>query len=203
MSKILSQSGNSLADIYNVEGSIAGIETLETRELPIVHELGATVFAERFAGRIRRLSSGAINQSSNFDVTLTAPSPGPFRVLGMSVLANQAARVTKVMVAMQDAEAGRELPVLLWDINADAERAVRIVDDGGGAATLVALIPSVTPQVPTLGFGSDQLRQVGNLVMRGSTEAFGAGDVTILALLYLGFTERRGLSSRGLPVPSW
>ena len=45
MVKILSQAGISLADLYNVEGSIAGIEQLDTRELPIVHEMSGTIFS--------------------------------------------------------------------------------------------------------------------------------------------------------------
>ncbi len=205
MVKILSQSGDSLADLYDVKGSIAGIEELETRELPIVHEMGATVFSERLGGEIVRLSSGDILQSVAFDVILTSPPVGIYRVLGLQVLSDVTGRVDRAQVSLRDILTGREIPLFVWQATPDIEVAIRIVENGEAVANMGAL-RTVQQQVPSLGIAEGQPRRVGEeIVFRGQATAFGAGTVELIALVYLGVTEltQGALSSRGLPVPGW
>ena len=206
MVKILSQSGNSLADVYDVEGSIAGIEQLETRELPIMHEMGATIFSERLSGEIVRLPTGDLAQSTGFDVILTSPPVGIYRVLGVVVLADTAARTLIAQVAVRDITTGREMPFFVWSSVTDSEASIRIVENGGAAAAQTIMRTSDNLQMPSLGIAEGQPRRVGEeIVLRGQTNAFGAGTVEVIALVYLasGEVSQGALSSRGLPVPSW
>jgi len=201
--KILSQAGNSLADIYDVEGSVAGIEQLETRELPIMHEMGGTVFSERLAGSIRRGTTAALNQSTPFDVTLAGLPQGIFRILGITVLATSG-RTSHASVALRSVVQEREIPVFIWDNSDDQQSTIRLQDDGGAASDHTALIPSIS-LLPNLAIGRRQLRSVGDeIVFRGSTNAFGAGTNTLVVLVYQAFTDvGSNIAPRGLPVPAW
>ena len=206
MTKVLSQAGSSLADIYDVEGSIAGIDQLLTDELPIVHEMGGTVFSERLSGEIVRLSTGALAQSVAFDVILTSPPINTYRLLGLFVFAD-VNRVSFAQVSLRNTGTDREIPLWWWDTTASINdvSSVRMRDNGAAAATHIALN---TPQfqLPSLAIRSGQLQETGGeIVFRGEMTAFGAGTVTATAILYLGLTDlpTAGLSSRGLPIPSW
>ena len=203
MVKILSQSGNSLADTYDVEGSIAGIDELETHELPIVHEMGATVFSERFSGAIRRVTTGAIAQSTTWDLVLDNLPSGITRILAVAVYMD-AARVNEATVLLRD-ENGREIPIFIWDTN-ESRVTIRIDDNGTGVVTSNALI-NVARDVPSMLFGAGQVQRVADIAFRGTSTAFGAGTVTVTALIYVGHSAIGGVpgntNSRGLPVPSW
>jgi len=202
MVKVLSQSGDSLADLYDVEGSIAGIEQLETRELPIVHEMGATVFSERLSGFIRRSVTGNVAQSTSFNITMAGLPNGIFRILGLAVLVDTVGRTAFVQVALRSIVGGREIPVFVWDTDNNVTSDILIVDDDAAAAVFGYLVPGPN-LLPSLGVGVGQRQRVGEeIVMRGSTSAFGAGNVELTLLVYLGLTHT-GISNRGLPVPSW
>jgi len=201
MVKILSQAGNSLADTYDVVGSVAGIDELETRELPIVHEMGGTVFSERLRGEIGRLPTAALNQSATFDISLALPE-AVSRILAVLVLADTAARVDEAQVSIRQGVTGREMPIFLWDTADNVESTIRIIENGGAAGDQVALIPDPR-QVPNMAFGTAQPVGQSVLVFRGNTAAFGAGTVTLVALVYHAFSQLEGVSSRGLPIPSW
>ena len=201
MAKILGQAGISLADIYDVEGSIAGIERLEAEDLHLVHEVGTTVFSERFGGEIVRLDSTAVLQNVAFDITTLLVGSNFTRVFGVQVFADVTSRLDNVAVSIRDVPALNEIPIFIWDSN-DTERTVRIVDDGAAAADVFMLMGAA--QVPSMTFGNDQPTVTNGIVMRGESSGFGAGDVTCVALVYLGFASGAGgLSSFGLPVPSW
>ncbi len=201
--KILSRAGSSLADTYNVVGGVAGLDRLETRETTTIHEMGGTIFSERLSGAIRRATTGPVNQSTAFDITMTGLPAGIFRVLGVTVISSSSARVDNVQLALRDPDSGRELPFFVWDDANDVAATIRIVENGGAAGNQVALIaPNL--QIPNLGIGERQRQRVGEeIVMRGQTNAFGAGTNTLIGLVYVGFTHRGGISSRGLPIPGW
>lgn len=204
MVKILSQAGNSLADVYDVEGSIAGIATLETRELPIVHEMGATVFSERLTGSILRVATGDILQNATWDITTSDVGAVSFsRVLGCLVFTDSASRVSNVSVHIRDPLSGREVPIFAWDLN-EAALNLRMVDDGAAVATFEALSNALNvATLPSFLIGSQQRNRIDTLVFRGLMTGFGAGTVFARALIYNIFSETEGISSRGLPVPGW
>ena len=212
MVKILSRSGVSLADIYDVKGSIAGIEQLETRELPIVHEMGATVFSERYNTTIRGIVTGDIAQNITFEIALTSLPLAPTRLLGVQVLTDVGARIlrcalsaTNPIGAIGGGGGAQDIPIWVWDAtNALFETATLFND--GASGNLDVLIPHPgSLMFPTMvggrGQGPDMVR---DLRLQGRTTGFGAGTVAITALLYLGFAfDTTGLSSRGVPFPSW
>ena len=204
MTKILSQAGNSLADVYDVEGSIAGIDQLETRELPIMHEMGATIFSERFGGVLVSATSAAVNQSTAWNIGLVGLPAHVWRVFGIQVFVNATARVDFCSICVRETVSGREMPIWAWDSAADSEYNVRFSDDGGAIATTIFLQPAAAnKQLPHLMAGAGQPQAVAQLVFRGISSAFGAGTVTADVLTHVGFPDVAGLSSRGLPIPSW
>lgn len=203
MVKILSQAGITLADVYNVEGSVAGIEQLETRELTIVHEMGGTIFSERLTGAIRRITTGALTQNTDFNVVITDLPDGIWRVLNVLVIASATTRVSRAQLSIRDALDGREVPMLVWDVANDLESIVEIVENGGATGSQFALIPATGWQTPTMGVGIGQRATVNELALRGRTSSFGAGNVTVIALIYIAHSHVGGISSRGLPIPGW
>lgn len=204
MVKILSQAGSSLADTYNVEGSIAGIDQLETRELPIVHEMGGTIFAERLSGGMDRRTTGAIAQNTDWDIILTGLGRFPSRILGIFVFSDDASRLSHATVSVRDPLDEREVPIFAWDTG-EAVVTVRIQDDGAAVANEVALnnVLNVAAATPSLLIGTDQPAPIDQMAFRGRTSGFGAGTVVVTMLMYKAFSEIGGISSRGLPLPSW
>lgn len=201
MVKILSQAGSSLADVYDVQGSIAGIDTLDTRDLPIVHEMGATVFSERLSGEVVRLGVVGLLQNASFDVILISPPAGIYRVLGVVVVTTPTARILHCQCSVRSVGQAREVPFFVWDSTNDVEAGIRL--DDGGVVNRIQLRPS-SNLTPTLGISDGQPRRVGEeIVMRGQASAFGAGTVLVTASIFLGLTDVTRLSSRGLPVPGW
>ncbi len=204
MVKILSQSGDSLADTYNVVGSVAGIEQLETRELPIVHEMGATVFSERYSRFTRAIVSGDTLQTAAWDVIVDDLPAGIFQIYGIRVRVDVTARVNFCSVAARTVLTGREIPIWAWDSTSDGEIDVRWSDDGAGASAQLFLQPAVANvTLPYFMAGVGQRQQVRSIAFRGVTTTFGAGDVEATLFLDLGLTHVGGISSRGLPMPSW
>lgn len=205
MPKVLSQAGNSLADIYDVRGSVAGIETLETHELPIVHEMGGTVFSERLSGAFSRSTTGALAQNTTWDIAVTGLGNGISRILGLVVFTTDAARLTEVTASVRDSDVGREVPIFIWDLN-EAVIGGRIQDDGAAVGS-VAFLSNAGGGVnlPSLLIGDEQPQPIPEVAFRGLTSGFGAGTVTTTLVFYRAFSETAGagVSSRGLPIPGW
>lgn len=203
MPKILSQAGVSLADTYNVQGSIAGVENLESAEVTLVHEMGATIGSERMSGLIRRSTTGAIAQTITFSDILTLPV-GFVRLLGVQVITDATARLSRVSVHQRSSPAGvdQEIPIWVWD--GSNSQSVDIEDAGVvGIDSLLTPAPETLVPMPSLLIGRQQDANVGQIAFRGLTATFGAGTVVITLLLYMAFIEEGNLPSKGLPMPSW
>lgn len=204
MVKILSSSGRSLSDLYDVQGSIVGIEQLESREVSLVHEMGGTIFSERYSTFTRRAITGDISQSTAFNVVLEDLPSHFFNLIAISVLVSTAARVSNASVAIRNPLSGREMPIWIWASATDAEIAVRFSNDGAAVATGIFLQPNLANvQLPQMMAGAGQPQHVSSLALRGFTSAFGAGTVEVTAFLHVEFAALGALSSRGLPFPSW
>lgn len=203
MAKIQAQAGDSLADIYDVKGSIAGIDELMSREIFLTHEMGAAVFAERFSVTLHRMTSGAIAQSVNFDVVDDTLAEEPTRIVGACVFSDAGARVSRAALFVRDSGASRELPVWIYD---GTNMVPTRMEDNAGGVGLFDVLLAAQPQtmVPQFAGGRGQLRRVSALAFRGASTAFGAGTVIVNVLTMLAWANIvGGVSSRGLPIPSW
>ena len=208
MGKILSQAGNSLADIYDVRGSIAGIDILETKQLPLVHEAGATVFSERFATDFDRFDTGNIAQNITFEVIRDAAvlPGGVLRLLNIQMYSDVAARLLHLSLNVRSpispvTAASQEINIWNWDGTSNVGR----FDDLGVIITVDMLVPAVGLSIPTFFGGADQANpsMVSELAMRGVTTGFGAGTVYAACVLHFAHAFIPGTRSRGLPIPSW
>lgn len=203
MVKILSRSGDSLADTYDVEGSIAGIDQLLSREVTLVHEMGATIFSERLTGGIVRLTSTALAQDTEWNIVFEVVTTTMSRVMGVLVFADVSTRIVSATVSLRDPATEREIPISIWDSSEDRVT-VRMVDDGSAVTVFDAMVSAMNgPTLPNMMLGGAQRSPLNEIAFRGLTTGFGAGDVTCTALIYLLHASVSGLSSRGLPVPSW
>jgi len=203
--KILSKSGDSLADVYDVAGSIAGIDELVSADVNLVHEMGATIFSERFAGRIIRVTTGGESQSTSFNTQYDAGAnvPGVSRILGAQIICTSSSRLTRVQLSITSPEEvnDQDLPILAWQAGQPSVGAE--VLDNGSVATFDLLTSVIPVQTPSLILGADSASPINFLTLRGITAGFGAGTVTTTGIVYMGFLQPGGLSNRGLPMPSW
>jgi len=209
MAKVLSQSGISLADTYAVEGSIAGVEELLTKDVHLSHEMGGTIFSERLETNVTRLNPGAIAQNVTWAVTLVPPD-SPNRILGVCMIIDTTARVTHASLAIGAVTGVRECPIWSWDIANDAEQAITISIDGATVGVEILMLPgfSLLPQMLTRSNGVLEGNLMGNLIYRGLTAGFGAGTVLplmfcLLARANQAIPDPGQPSSHGLPIPSW
>lgn len=201
MARILSKSGDSLADAYDVDGSIAGIEQLRSEEVHLTHEMGGVLHSERMAADVLSVSSGAVAQSTAWNVNFSI-GPAITRILGAQIVTNGIGGIASAVLSVSTGIPITDMPLIAWDSTGGAAVAVPVMI-AGTLATLSVLMPEIPPMVPSMLIGSDQEQSVQFLSIRGATNAFGAGTVTTQALVYIAFPQVGGLSSRGLPTPSW
>ena len=201
MAKILSQSGVSLADQYNVVGSVAGIETLESEEVRLSHNMADVLFSERLSGGFSRIIQNS-SQSTFWDRLFDLSAVSVVRVMNVICLTNEPTRIAHCQVSVRDDPDGRETPIWIWDAGPDISTSVRIEDDAAGPASTFILRPGVTA-FPSMLLGVSQNQPVNMLAFRGVTNAFGAGSVNIIMIAHIQFAQVAGISSRGVKVPSW
>ena len=206
MVQIRSQTGMSLADVYDVEGSIAGIDQLESREVHLSHEMGATVFSERLAGRILVASTGATVQNTDFSANLAQDvlPQTTARILTVLVSVDASSRLARCAVVLRETFLAQEIPIWVWDGSNETTLELSV---GAPTASLISLDPNpVYTRLPTLQLGGNvSATHDWRIFLRGRTSGFGAGDVDISMHVQFAFPDSRGsgLSSRGLPIPSW
>lgn len=207
MPKILSQAGDSLADSYDVAGSIAGVDDLITQDVQLLHEMGGTIFSERLTSQVLTIASGAIAQNSEFSGAFEDAADSPTRILGIQVLTSAAGRVQLASVSILRADGGQEQPIFVFDSTDDEEGLVVCSIDGASSATYGHLSPRLA-STPILMTRMGDSNSMPGLKLRGLTEGFGGGTVQITALVLI---ARAGPAvpvpgtpeSHGLPVPSW
>jgi len=205
VSKVLGQVGVSLADQYDVKGSIVGVAELDAQDVKVVHDLSHTMLSERLSTRIIQTQSAALSQSQSFNLLIgpaeIAPQlPGTVtRLLGVMVFAD-ATRVSRVQCSINEPATALDLPFFVWDASIDLAVDVNIEGD---------LVTYFRPTHPlpwgaaSLLCGLDQPQSTPAIAVRGITTAFGAGTVTITARFLIAFAASAGLSSYGVTVPSW
>lgn len=206
MGKILSQAGRSLADQYDVEGSIVGIDQLLSNEIPLVHEMGATLFSERFRFQMFQARSNPTGQNSNIDLVIAeVGEKGVARILGVLVVCNIAAQMATASVSVyRPARAGvtfSAFPVWVWGGDSWP---TRLDLDGSTVQRDVLLGAPGQNMTPSFVGGTKQgPNPMTDIVCRGRTSGFGAGTETVWFLIFVGFTQTDGVSNYGADIPSW
>jgi len=205
--KILSKSGDSLADIYDVEGSQAGINELVSQDVNLLHEMGSTIFSERIGGLIIAIPTNAQSQSTVVSVNFSQTSAHT-RLIAMNVIAQPTGRLNRAQVSVTSppgAPVGKstDVPIWQWDSVGDSVEDIDVMVDAVILTDAVILRTEKPSILPLLLMGSDSPRPINTLSLRTSTAAFGAGTVITTMLLYFAFPQLGGISSRGLPIPSW
>jgi len=200
--KILGKTGVSLADSYDVEGSIAGVELLDAEAVKTVHEMGGVQFSERLAARIVEGVTGDTLQSVAFVAQMSSlPMVPCVRVMGITVTVDTVSRVTNAVVSVTDEVNAREIPLWAWDAtNIDVQRF--FVGGALGNQNVLRPFPEYT-RLPYLLVGTTQAEPIPSLNLRGTASAFGAGTVELTLHAHVIFPEAQGLSSAGIPIPSW
>ena len=206
MVQIRSQTGMSLADVYDVEGSIAGVEQLESRDVNLTHDMAGTVWSERLAGRILVASTGAVVQNTDFSANMAQDvlPQATARIFSVLVSVDTTARLLRCAVVLREMFLAQEIPIWVWDGSNESTMELSV---GGATATLISLDPNPAyTRLPSLQLGGNvSSTHDWRIFLRGTTSGFGAGDVDTTMHVHFGFPDSRGsgLSSRGLPIPSW
>ena len=206
MVQIRSQAGMSLADVYDVQGSIAGVEQLESRGVQLIHEMGGTIFSERLAGRILVASTGATIQNTDFSANMAQDvlPQVTARIIQVLVSVDTTSRLARCAVVLRESFLAQEIPIWVWDGSNETSMELSV---GAPTATLISLDPNPAyTRLPTLQLGGNvSATHDWRIFLRGTTSGFGAGDVDVTMHVHFAFPDSRGsgLSSRGLPIPSW
>jgi len=204
--RILSKAGESLADVYDVEGSVIQVADLVTGELPIVHDMASTVMSERMHMTQLTATSGAVPQSANFGAQIANWVDVPTRIMSIAVIGDTASRLSHITITQRD-DGGAEHPLLVWDSAQDVERICRIDLLGVGVSNNIIYAPSI-PVSQVLMVRDGETSQMGTFIMNGTTTAFGAGSLEVLMCVLVARPTRDtpaagDAKSWGLPLPSW
>jgi len=207
VAKILSQAGISLADVYDIEGSIAGTDELLSKEVNLTHEMGGQIFSERLQSFLIKAQSGDILQSVVFAMNIASFPPTTNRLLGVSALVDTSGRLANLCVSIRDEVDFREYPIWNWDFNNDNEQVFRWSDDGAGVAEFF-LLNTPTYRLPEMLIQEGTPKIMPSIQIRGTTNAFGAGTLETFVLIHVARPEGAQPaagepSSFGLPLPSW
>ncbi len=206
--KILSTTGISLADQYDVLGSSAPIGPLLSSEgVHLMHEMGGVIMAERLAAGFVHATAD-VPQLTNFTVELTPPLPQVpmLRILGIIVNQEESTDIQidhLTVLARDDAVFGSHSDMPMWVFDKTNIDDIRM-SPGDGTANLNCLRPQAEyTRLPFLMVGPTQRQQLAEIHLQGRTLGFGSGDRLITASVLFAFPQSEGLSSRGIPLPSW
>jgi len=207
--KILGEAGKSLADIYDVEGSVVDVDEVDASIVQGVHDLGPTIASERMGSSIIILRTGDELQTVNFNVvTPLTDMPGITRILGATIMAD-GDRVLTCGLWLLDQAVNAESLLWAWDGTLDDVLPAFRVNVLGTIAARTILRPVTNmAALPGIAFGPGQRAQMPAFALRGTTTTFGAGTVEIAAHIQIANSDITGTgtgapSSIGLPVPSW
>jgi len=214
LAKILAKVGDSLADSYDVVGSIAGTEELVSREVSLIHEMGSTIFSERLTSHITKISSGSLAQNASFDVVSSPFEECANRISMVQFIADAASKFKFCSLMLEDPNGDLEFPIDVWcsaaattSGSADSEAGIRFDPDGTGAASMSWLRPTLAFE-PTVISRMGGVTGIPTLIFRGTASAFGGGTAELFCYVHhmrpaslnpLPGAER----SHGLPLPSW
>ena len=192
--------------MYDVEGSIVGVEELVPKEVHLSHEMGGTIFSERLVGTIIEGGTGAVAQDTTFIGSSATIAAVPMvRLLGIQVITSVTSRILNCACSVRGEVGGVDLSLPVWVWDGTNEDIVRCNIASGIVDTITLRPQPEYTLLPNLLIGPTQAITINRIHMRGTTSSFGAGTVTITLRVYVAFPELEasGVSSAGLPIPSW
>lgn len=216
--------GSELAKLYDTEGQRIGSPgaELESDRIILTHEMGQLMMSERLRVAIRQCWSGAVPQSSTFESIMTDLPDSPVRILGFFPFTlpgvGAVTDFTTVTLCAREGNEPREMP--LWNWSGAATGAVylpaRFQPTAGLALgnyqMLVNAFGVSTGHLPFATMPSLIVKannvvgpraSVDDLVLRGTTSAFGAGTREVFVHVMIAFPFPFVEGEAGLPVPSW
>ena len=206
MPKILAQAGISLADVYNVEGSVAGTDELLSKEVSLVHEMGGQILSERLLTHTINIETAALLQNVDYRILFSNLPDCPNRIVSVIVAADVPARVLHATVCVSPVTSGSD--AVLWNHTGavDGDYELRM-EDSGVVVNLVGLDPHFS-FVPFLVTRAGDEALMPQVILSGRTTGFGAGDVSVQAFVTVIRAQRNNPAageptSHGLPIPSW
>jgi len=203
MPKILTRAGESLADQYDLQGSNVSINELVAGDVSLVHDMGEVLLSERMEIQFLQISADAVGENTTFGVTHAAVPDTPTRLLQISMIANQSARISRSALYLQDQNTEKEIPLFTWDSGSDSQTSVMWSDDGGAVAT-AWMLRATTLMPQQLLMRTGVLHGMPAIIMRGRTSGFGAGTVTLRCLMIVARPSGGPDGATvGLPIPSW
>jgi len=206
--KILSQAGVSLADVYEIEGSVVGLENLDVGDIQGVHDLGPQIQSERLRTFYVTLATGDILQNIAFEVIAGGIPDSVNRILGVQVIFENAGRLDFASLSISDSVTGNEIPIWVWDKNDDPERRMRWSISGAAVVQDIQCQPLGPSLLPYLITRHGDSGLMPNLIFRGQADGFGAGNMNARCVVALcrpntGNPGAGEPSSHGLPIPGW
>lgn len=200
--------GTSLGPLYDTEGTrlSAGADILDG-EIHLVHELGGQVAAERMRWQLRTGTATAIAQSTAFEARIV-DLPDMCKITGWWIEVGTAGRLRDAGIYLENSTEAQGVPLMLWDSATGTTGTFQMF---GGDRILLIPGAAMGAAYPNRDFAYRNLDASNNeveLVLRGQTSAFGAGDVTIagrIAMLFFSRSGGLGLLPPGAiaPYPSW
>lgn len=214
--KILGKSGESLGASYDVEGSQVAIKTLKDEEgVSLVHEMGGVQFSERLFMRILNWNTGALSASSSFYVRSTSagwaaslPAPAAsVRIYSVQAMVETSdgfnGSVTRCSILAHDEDNDNDCPIWVYNGTAEVQLNMHLAGSAVTAWDVGTRQSNIGQMSPVMLQGGSRVGQIDELVLSGTMAAFGAGTRTVHAVVLIGSTDPEGLSSVGVPIPSW
>lgn len=211
--RVLAQAGVSLADVYDVEGSIVGIDSLDVDDIKGVHEMGGTIHSERLNVFTLIADSTAIAQSTTFGIVLGGIPNSINRVLAVAAMCDDADRLNHCSWLIEDPDSDVEFPIWNWEesVAESSDFASQVLWNPGSGVVQEFMLRSGNAGgwgMPTFLAPIGVSRAMPNLVFRGQSIAFGAGTVRVRGVMMIarpnsGNPPPGEPSSFGLPMPSW
>lgn len=205
MPKIQAKAGASLADQYDVLGSIAGVDELLSKDVSLVHEMGEVLLSERMGTSILQMSTAALVADTNFEITTTTLPDTPTRIMAIECLslAGDINEIARAAVTLQDPSSGREFVIWSFDETNDTEQSVFWSDNGAARSAVNFMLPSIN-FAPLLLMRMGVLDDMPTLNFTGRSAA--VVGTTVVARVMLYFASPSGGpagATVGLPIPSW
>jgi len=207
--KVLGQAGISVADVYDVEGSIVGVGELDADSVKAVHDFGPQIQSERLNVFNLIADSTAVLQNVAWNIALGGFPDSVNRLLSIAVIADNIGRIANCSIHIGDPVSGIDHPIWAWDAVTAGDSVGNIRWADPVLQTDFVLLPIIQIQKgPTILARTGVGAAMPNLIFRGISNGFGAGTITVRAFIQVARPDGGNPgpgepSSHGLPLPSW